>query len=160
MKSLLIVLAGMAALFACNHSFKQQKEPLRFWYATNYTPVPEDTFSFWRLKMKLPNPSDSLLASDLLELNDTAYYVMVYTNEFNAPEDGDHRMIYVHGFGIVHYHALTWRNFGVLQSDNDSVNRLISLFVAKGVQMTTEREINCRHLKNDEHLKVFFRAPR
>lgn len=157
---ILIIGGIISILFACTHSFTEKKEPIRYWYNTNYSPDTEDTFSTWQLRMNFPDASDSLLASDLLEVKDTVYYVMVYTNEFHAPIDGDHRIIYVKGFGNVYFNALTWRNFGILQSNNDSVNRLISLFVAKGLQMTTERELNLRHLNNGDSIKVFFRAPR
>ena len=134
-------------------------ERIRYWYTTNFRPIPRDTFSFWQLKFDLPRPTDSLLASDLIEINDTGYYVMVYTNEFDCPIDGDARTIYVDGFGKVYQHALTWRNFGVLQTNNDSINRLISLFVAKGLQISTERELRSKEPFNPEREKIFLKVP-
>ena len=156
----LIFLLLVVLIFACNSKKTTHRtECIRFWYTTNFEPAPRDTFSFWELKLHLPKQTDSLLACDLLEVNDTTYYVMVYTNEFDCPIDGDVRTIYVDGFGKVYQHALTWRNFGVLQTNNDSINRLITLFVAKGLQLTTEREMNHEKTHHANRDSIFFNVP-
>lgn len=149
-------------ILACSEKSQNIKsQPIQFWYNTNYHPGDPDTLSMWELKWRLPDPEDSLIASDLLRVKDNFYYVMIYTNEFSfPPPDGESREIYVYGFGSVYYHALTWRNFGVLHSNNDSINELISLFVAKGLQLTTERESFLKRPRDPAYEKRFFMVPK
>lgn len=149
-------------IHGCNkNNATKKKPPIQFWYNTNYHHGDHDTLSMWELKWRLPDPEDSLIASDVLQVKDTAYYVMLYTNEFSfPPPDGEAREIYVYGFGSVYYQALTWRNYWVLHSNNDSINQLISLFVAKGLLLATERERQLQFTHNAKHEKRFFRVPK
>lgn len=52
--------------------------------------------------------------------------VRLYTNRFKAPIDGDDNRGYIEGIGFVYGHAITWMNAGVLRSNNDSINEIIT----------------------------------
>lgn len=69
---------------------------------------------------------DTMLKKSYILVGGKQVTVRLYTNRFKAPIDGDHNVGFVEGIGIIYGHSITWMNAGVLRSNNDSINEIIT----------------------------------
>ncbi len=88
------------------------------------------------------NDKDSLIGIGFIDdANGKGIGVSLFTNENHALIDGSETTGYVEGIGKVYSHSITWRNFNVLQTNNDSINQIIALGLARLISLETENRI-------------------
>lgn len=82
---------------------------------------------------------DSLIAQSFIEVGNQTLGVSLLTNENHEfAADANSNYGYIEGIGKVYSHAITWRNFGVLHTSNDSINKIIALGLGRLITLETE----------------------
>lgn len=123
----------------CEKNPDLKKERLTYFYMPNDGRGKVDTVSKTEILKK--NDRDSLIGLGFVDdVNGKGIGVALYTNQHYAPIDGDENYGYIEGIGKVYGHSITWRNFGVLHTNNDSINRVIALGLARLITMETENK--------------------
>ena len=116
------------------------KERLTYFYLPGDGRGEIDTIS--RSEITQKNNKDSLIGLGFVEnANGKGIGVQLFTNAHYAPIDGDFNFGYIQGIGQVYRHSLTWRNFTVLHTNNDSINRVIALGLARLLTLETENRL-------------------
>lgn len=124
---------------ACEDKCGHRKERLTYFYMPNDKRGQMDTVS--RTEILKKHEEDSLIGLGFVDdVNGKGIGVALYTNEHHAPVDGNYNAGYIEGIGKVYSHAITWRNFSVLHTNNDSINRLIALGLGRLLAMETENK--------------------
>ena len=124
----------------CEDKCDHKKERLTYFYMPNDGRGKMDTVS--RTEILKKNEKDSLIGLGFVDdVNGKGIGVALYTNEHHAPMDGDAIKGYVNGIGEIYSHSITWRNFRVLHTNNDSINRIIELGLARLLTLETENRI-------------------
>ena len=75
--------------------------------------------------------ADSLIAKDYFELNNQFHLITAYTSDDHAATDGGVFYYTLDSIGIIYHRSTTWRNFILLHSNNDSINKLISICLGR-----------------------------
>jgi hypothetical protein len=58
-----------------------------------------------------------------------SYTIRKLSNSLNAPVDAGHQAFWEKGLGFFYWKSLTWRNFVLLRTDNDSINQFIEVLL-------------------------------
>lgn len=133
----LLVLSPRRCDTACVVKSDLKKERLTYFYMPNDQRGKTDTLS--RTEILKKNDKDSLIGLSFIDdANGKGVGVSLYTNEDHAPVDGNYNIGYIEGIGKVYSHAITWRNFSVLHTNNDSINQVIALGLGRLIAMETE----------------------
>ncbi|AEA42646.1 DUF1304 domain-containing protein [Fluviicola taffensis] len=112
-------------------------EKLAYYYYSNSQRYPTDTVSASEILKK--NNKDSLISIGFIDVNGKGVGVSLFTNENHEfAMDANSNSGYIQGIGKIYDHSITWRNFGVLHTTNDSINRIISLGLGRLIAMETE----------------------
>lgn len=92
-----------------------------------------------RSEVLFRNDKDSLIAQSFIEVGDQQLSVSLLTNENHEfAMDGNSNSGYIEGIGKIYGHSLSWRNFGVLHTNNDSINKIISLGLGRLITLETK----------------------
>jgi putative membrane protein len=121
-----------------NHEDKQDrmKERLTYYYLPGDGRGKIDTIS--RSEITQKNNKDSLIGLGFVDdANGKGIGVSLFINERSEPRDGKAIQGYIDGIGKVYDHSITWHNFRILHSNNDSINRIISLGLARLITLET-----------------------
>lgn len=113
------------------------KERLTYFYIHNNARHQLDTVS--RSEIQTINDKDSLIGMGYVDVNGKGVEVSLFTNvnhEFSP--DADANFGYMNGIGRIYAHSITWRDFSVLQTNNDSINHIIALGLGRLVTIETE----------------------
>lgn len=98
----------------------------------NHNPVPKS-------EVLQQDPKDSIIAQSSIRVGNKDLGVFLLTNENHEfAIDANSNSGYVEGIGTIYAHSITWRNFGVLQTNNDSINRIITLALARLITLETK----------------------
>lgn len=85
---------------------------------------------------------DSLITSSYIEKDGKDSGIQLFTNRnHELAIDADLNIGYMQGIGQIYSHSITWRDFGVLHTNNDSINSLIALGLGRLIVMETESKI-------------------
>lgn len=123
----------------CEKKPDLKKERLTYFYMPNDKRGQMDTVS--RTEILKKHEEDSLIGLGFVDdVNGKGIGVALYTNEHHAPVDGNYNVGYIEGIGKIYSHAITWRNFSVLHTNNDSINRVIALGLGRLLAMETENK--------------------
>ncbi len=115
------------------------KERLTYFYMPNDGRGEMDTVSKTGILKR--NDRDSLIGIGFVDdVNGKGIGVALYTNVHYASVDDDQNYGYIEGIGKVYEHSITWRNFEVLHTNNDSINRIIALGLGRLLTMETENK--------------------
>lgn len=125
----------------CEAKDEKLHERLTYFYLPGDGRGKIDTISKSEITQK--NNEDSLIGLGFVEnASGKGIGVQLFTNtnhEF-AP-DADYNYGYIQGIGQVYRHSITWRNFMVLHTNNDSINRLIALGMGRLLTLETENRL-------------------
>lgn len=129
------------ALLAFSHKTCDKKCEVKHKTAYYYLPSSEryrtDTVSASEILKK--DDKDSLIEIDFIDVNGKGVGVSLFTNENHEfAMDANENSGYIEGIGKVYGHSITWKNFGVLHTNNDSLNRIIALGLGRLITMETE----------------------
>jgi putative membrane protein len=118
----------------------KMKERLTYFYMPNDKRGEMDTVS--RTEIWKKNSKDSLIGLGFIDdANGKGVGVSLYTNEHYADTDGNENYGYIEGIGEIYRHSITWRGFNVLHTNNDSINRIITLGLARLITLETENRL-------------------
>ncbi len=118
----------------------KMKERLTYFYMPNDKRGKMDTVS--RTEILKRNSKDSLIGIGFVDdMNGKGVGVSLVTNQHYAPMDSDLNKGYVEGIGEIYRHSITWRNFSILHTNNDSINRIIALGLGRLLTLETENRI-------------------
>jgi putative membrane protein len=118
----------------------KMKERLTYFYMPNDKRGKMDTVS--RTEILKRNNKDSLIGIGFVDdVNGKGIGVSLVTNQHYAPMDGDLNKGYVEGIGEIYRHSITWRNFSILHTNNDSINRIIALGLGRLLTLETENRL-------------------
>ncbi|MDF3026859.1 MAG: hypothetical protein K0S23_1166 [Fluviicola sp.] len=135
-------LVGIALLgFSAGKSdVKPEKEETRYYYLPNNGRNQIDTVSASEILKR--NDNDSLIAIGFIDdENGKGIGVSLFTNENHEfAMDANENTGYIEGIGKVYAHSLTWRDFYVLNTNNDSINRIIALGLGRLITMETDNK--------------------
>lgn len=135
-------LVGIALLgfSARKNETKPEKEKTVYYYLPSTGRIQIDTVSASEILKK--NDKDSLIGIGFVDnVRGKGFGVQLFTNAHHAPMDGDFNLGYIQGIGEVYRHSLTWRNFSVLHTNNDSINRVIALGLGRLLTLETENKL-------------------
>ncbi len=122
----------------CEEKCEVKKESIAYYYFPNDERSQIDTVSASEILKR--NDKDSLIGiSSVDDANGKGIGVSLFTNvnhEF-AP-DADVNSGYMEGIGKIYSHYITWRSFKVLQTNNDSINRIIAQGLGRLITLETE----------------------
>jgi putative membrane protein len=124
----------------CEDKCEVKKEPLAYYYLSSTERLKTDTVTASEILKK--NDNDSLIAIGFVDVNGKGVGVSLFTNENKAMIDGSETEGYIDGIGKVYTHSITWRNFNILQTNNDSINNIIALGLGRLITFETENRIN------------------
>ncbi|HQV39784.1 MAG: hypothetical protein IPO60_12075 [Flavobacteriales bacterium] len=79
------------------------------------------------------NERDRLIRQVTFSLHGQAHVVAGYTDDY-APTDGGSFWLELDSLGTIYSHSTTWPGFGLVRSNNDSVNQLITMALAAASQ--------------------------
>ena len=118
---------------------RELNEQLTYYYFQNSERHQTDTVSWQEIQKR--NDKDSLIGLGFFDVNGKGVGVSLFTNtnhEFSP--DSDRNYGYIDGIGKVYEHSITWRDFSILQTNNDSINRIIALGLGRLLTMETENK--------------------
>jgi putative membrane protein len=114
-----------------------QKEETRYYYLPNNGRNQIDTVSASEILER--NDKDSLIGLGFIDVNGKGVGVSLFTNENHEfAMDANANTGYIEGIGKIYSHSITWRDFYVLNTNNDSINRIIALGLGRLITMETE----------------------
>ncbi len=121
----------------CADKCSVMKERLTYYYLQNNQRHQTDTVS--KSEILKRDDKDSLIGLGFFDVNGKGVGVSLFTNENHqfAP-DANANYGYIDGIGKVYGHSITWRDFSVLQTNNDSINRIIALGLGRLITLETE----------------------
>lgn len=124
----------------CEGKCDKMKERLTYFYMPNDKRGQMDTVS--RTEILERNDKDSLIGLGYVDdVNGKGIGVSLVTNQHYAQTDGDLNKGYVEGIGEIYRHSITWRNFSILHTNNDSINRIIALGLGRLLTLETENRV-------------------
>jgi hypothetical protein len=115
-------------LISCQE--KKTKPKIKFWYSYNKDNgkhFTSDTFEIGKIKQAVGN--NSFIANKAFTYKDKSYGISMYTNEPGAPIDGGVVYYELNHLGIIYSRSTAWISYGVLKSNNDSINDLINVAI-------------------------------
>ncbi len=116
-----------------------RKERLTYFYLPGDGRGQIDTIS--RSEITQKNNKDSLIGLGFVDdVNGKGIGVSLFINERSEPRDGKAIQGYIDGIGKVYDHSITWHNFRILHTNNDSINRVISLGLARLITLESENK--------------------
>jgi putative membrane protein len=115
----------------------QKNEQTAYYFLSSNDRYATDTVTPSEIIKK--DDKDSLINIDYIDVNGRSVGVSLFTNENHefAPDDNSNSG-YIDGIGKIYGHSITWRNFGILHTTNDSINRIIALGLGKLIALETE----------------------
>lgn len=123
MRTFFLFMAG-AIIFGCTKK-KPVKQATLFYYVNaserNESP---DTISYEELRHA--DKADRMLSDSRFVFNHTRHAITAYTSDDHAPVDGGRIYYTLDTLGVIYSGSTTWPVFQILQSNNDSINRLIA----------------------------------
>lgn len=120
----------------CESKCDHLKERLTYFYMPNDKRGKIDTVS--RTEILKRNNKDSLIGIGFVDdVNGKGIGVSLVTNQHYAPLNKG----YVEGIGEIYRHSITWRNFSILHTNNDSINRIIALGLGRLLTLETENRL-------------------
>lgn len=124
----------------CGDTCEVKKEKVAYYMLSNSDRYPTDTVTAKELLMK--NDKDSLIGLGFVDVNGRSVGVSLFTNvNHEFAMDADANEGYIGGIGKIYSHSITWRNFGVLHTNNDSINRIITLGLGRLITLETENKL-------------------
>jgi putative membrane protein len=138
---------------------KIKKPEIAYYYLPNNGRHPIDTVGAKEIgKM---NDKDSLAAIGFIDVNGKGVGVSLFTNENHKfDQDGNENSGYIAGIGKVYGHSITWRDFRVLHTNNDSINRIIALGLGRLLTLETESKHKFRNTVYETQETVKFVVPK
>jgi putative membrane protein len=138
---LLLVFSHKTCHMKCEDKCEVKKEKIAYYVLPNDKRGEIDTVTASGILKK--NNKDSLIGIGFIDdKNGKGIGVSLFTNENHefAP-DANENSGYIEGIGKVYGHSITWRNFSVLQTNNDSINKIIALGLARLITLETENKL-------------------
>lgn len=122
-----------------NEKCETKKEKTVYYYLPSTGRIQLDTVSPAEILKR--NDKDSLIGIGFIDVNGKGVAVSLFTNENHEfAHDANENSGYIDGIGKVYGHSITWRNFGVLHTNNDSINRIIALGLGRLITLETENK--------------------
>jgi putative membrane protein len=116
---------------------KPEKEETRYYYLPNNGRNQIDTVSASEILER--DDKDSLIGLGFIDVNGKGVGVSLFTNENHEfAMDANVNSGYIEGIGKIYSHSITWRDFYVLNTNNDSINRIIALGLGRLITMETD----------------------
>lgn len=116
---------------------KVKKEPIAYYYFPNSGRNQTDTVSPSEILQK--NEKDSLIGLGFIDVDGKGVGVSLFTNEnHDFSPDANTNTGYIEGIGKVYSHSITWRDFAVLHTNNDSLNRIIARGLGRLITLESE----------------------
>ena len=135
----LLVFSHKTCHMKCEEKCEVEKEKIAYYYLPNDERREIDTVTASEIIKK--NDKDSLIGIGFIDdENGKGIGVSLFTNEKHADIDGNENSGYIEGIGKIYGHSITWRNFGVLHTNNDSINKIIALGLGRLLTMETENK--------------------
>lgn len=121
----------------CTEKCTVKKKQLTYYYFHNNERHQTDTVS--KTEILERNDKDSLIGLGFFDVNGKGVGVSLFTNENHQfSPDANANYGYIDGIGKVYDHSITWRDFSVLQTNNDSINHIIALGLGRLITLETE----------------------
>lgn len=119
--NIILVLFGFVLLFSCSNE-PSKKNDLYFYVSFNKKFIGKDKF----VKDSIPtfDPRDSLIFGKAFEYKGKSHSVRLFTDAHYAAIDGGSLKYVLDDYGIIYGKSTTWRSYGRLKSNNDSINDL------------------------------------
>ena len=121
----LVIILCILGLISCNkkNNSIHSKEIKKYYLVHRNRSDAIDTIKYKNDSIEL----NLLKVSDSLWINYRKHYITIkkLTNLPNAPTDGEFVAYWEKNVGIFYSRSLTWYNFTILQTDNDSINKYI-----------------------------------
>ncbi len=136
----LLVFSPRVCDMKCHDKCEVKKEKLAYYYLPSNKRFHNDTVSASEILKK--NEKDSLIGIGFIDdENGKGIGVSLFTNENHEfTPDANGNSGYIEGLGKVYSHSITLRNFGVLHTNNDSINKIIALGLGRLIAMETENK--------------------
>jgi putative membrane protein len=139
------------APFGCHEQCaKPVKEEIKAIYVGNHRYYKADTLSLSEIDK--PHPKDSIIEEIHFEFIDksrgeSSGHVLVFYTNLNhfRGVDGEHYSASLDNIGIIYHNAISWDNVSALKTDNDSLNEIIEVGLAK---LASEQTIEAYKLKS------------
>jgi hypothetical protein len=123
MRKILLSLS-LLLLFSCSNN-KIKFKKTEFYYLINSEfRLNRDTVRYDDFRQI--GVSDSLISKDYFVINKKDHVIKMYTSDFHAPVDGGRLYYTLDTFGTIYSKSTTWPSFIELESNNDSINKLIN----------------------------------
>lgn len=87
---------------------------------------------------------DTMLCQKMFEYKGTGHTVNMYTNSLYAGVDGAYIAYELDNLGIIYNKSTTWISYGKLESNNDSINELITIALET---IILHKDFNCSDLQ-------------
>lgn len=123
---------------------ERKKEPIKhevtgYYFIPNNERLTIDTVKPAEIQNR--NDKDSLIGLGFIDNPDgKGIGVSLFTDEnHHQSRNGNSNSGYIQGIGKVYEHAITWRDFKVLHTTSDSLNRIIALGLGRLITLETER---------------------
>ena len=142
MKTIIILLIISIAISCQDKKIETQKQKPKFYYLPCFQDSRSlDTISYD--EYNFIDPKDSLLASESFKYKEQYHEIKMYTSDYHSPIDGGGLFYTLDSLGVIYSRATSWRNFGRLSSNNDSINDLISTALGFIVSKSSLRCYHC-----------------
>ncbi|MNK01917.1 hypothetical protein D3C87_197310 [compost metagenome] len=112
-------------------------EPIAYHYFPNSGRYQTDTVSALEIHQK--NDRDSLISIGYVDIRGKGVEVSLFTNKnYQSNRDSIEISGYINGIGKIYSHSTAWRDFKILHTSNDSLNRIISLGLGRLISLETD----------------------
>ena len=155
MKQILALLFLATVQISCSQNKKNSKE-IKYWYEYHRQDkfFTSDTFQIGKIHQ--PDSQCTFLASKGFICKKEDYGISMFTNEPNAPMDRSEIYYELNNLGVIYSRNNVWQSYGVLKSNNDSVNYLISTAIEN---IMLHEEFRCFDLETKHTKDITFLIP-
>ncbi|MFN5416898.1 MAG: hypothetical protein ACK5B9_07565 [Flavobacteriia bacterium] len=145
------LLIGIMILYSCNSEKKSHLEKNKFYYLfSSHKNSNKDSLQL----IEIPKHSevDSLIYRCDFESNKGEHVIQMFINPQHLVCDGGYVIYELDNLGIIYTRSTSWNKFKILESNNDSINKLISFALGK---IISEPNLRDYHLTFSERTVQF-----
>ncbi len=129
MRLLIFILVSIfVATTGCTDNIKIKNKTILYYLIISNRSNNQDTISYRDIEQ--PDSLDRLITKDFFTINKKDYTIKAFTSDSHAPMDGGRFYLTLESLGIIYSRSTTWFNCATLQSNNDSINKIINQALA------------------------------